>query len=402
MVGGGGRPEQGEVERDLRERLDQLRSIPYTSLTEEPAGSDSSGVVLHNPDKAYRGYNLYCSRLGPEAYLIDMEGRVVHSWTYPQDEFWIWDHALLLENGDILVIEKYRFLLKLDWNSNLIWRKAMPVHHDILPLEDGTLMAIWLTLRSYRGLATRFSQITHLSGEGEVIDSWGTYENLDEIMSTFDRRSFLDTVLDSILAEGLSPRDIVNLDVPARTLRDGRVLYDYFHMNTLSVLPATPLARADRRFSEGNVLTCLRNVNQIAVLERGTWEILWVWGEGHLEWPHHPTMLANGNVLIFDNGVFRKYTRIIEVNPLTGEIEWEYKEDPPERFYSYGKGSAQRLPNGNTLICDGDNGRSVEVTRTGEKVWEWFNPATQDGRRVQVYRMMRIDPTLVERHLESS
>jgi hypothetical protein len=113
-------------------------------------------------------------------------------------------------------------------------------------------------------------------------------------------------------------------------------------------------------------------------------------------------MVEDGKILVFDNGVTRGFSRVVEVNPVTGDILWEYTGDPPESFYSYEKGSAQRLPNGNTLICDGDNGRAFEVTRAGEMVWEWLNPALKQGRRVQLYRMTRLPPELVEPHLEAT
>ena len=39
-----------------------------------------------------------------------------------------------------------------------------------------------------------------------------------------------------------------------------------------------------------------------------------------------PTMLASGNVLVFDNGVWRGYSRVIEMEPATSEIVWSYQE----------------------------------------------------------------------------
>jgi hypothetical protein len=113
-------------------------------------------------------------------------------------------------------------------------------------------------------------------------------------------------------------------------------------------------------------------------------------------------MLENGNILIFDNGVERESSRVIELNPISLEIEWEYGTHAGEQFYSYSKGSAQRLPNGNTLICDSDNGRALEVTREGETVWEWYGPLTKKMRRVQIYRMERIPPETVQPLLEAS
>jgi len=176
--------------------------------------------------------------------------------------------------------------------------------------------------------------------------------------------------------------------------------YDYFHLNTITVLPATPLGERDRRFQEGNLLVCFRSVNQIAVLEKGTYHILWAWGQAELEWPHHPTLLPNGHILIFDNGVKRQRSRVLEMDPLTAEIVWQYAPPPPEVFYSYTRGSAQRLDNANTLICESDKGRAFEVTPQGEIVWIWLNPETVGDVRKTVYRMIRHPEAVIEALLE--
>jgi hypothetical protein len=112
-------------------------------------------------------------------------------------------------------------------------------------------------------------------------------------------------------------------------------------------------------------------------------------------------MLDNGNILIFDNGVVRESSRVIELNPVTETVEWQYSGDTPGEFYTRTRGSAQRLPNGNTLICEGNRGRCFEVTREGEIVWQWINPMEKDGHRVQVYRMMRYAPGFIEPLLEA-
>jgi hypothetical protein len=386
-------------EDGLKQRLDNLRSIPYTSVTEDIASRDRMGVTLHRPDEACAGYNLYCSRTGPEAYLMDMSGEIVHTWTYPEDNQRIWEHALLFENGDLMVVHQMRGLLRLDWHSNLVWRKAIPAHHDVAIAADGTLNVIVFGIKMHRKFPVRFGSIAHIATSGEEIGRYKTYDRLDEIKEMLDTTAFLDTYLDSMIAlGGLSESGEAGLGTIEVYRRDsGEVLFDYFHLNTLNFLPDTPVGRADPRFKEGNLLTCFRNVNQIVVLDVDTMQIRWAWGPGTLEWPHHPTMLDNGNILVFNNGCIREYTSVLELNPVTLEIEWEYGGAPEERFYSPMKGSAQRLYNGNTLICDADNGRALEVTRGREIVWEWFNPETdKDGHRVQVYRMMRYASDMVE------
>jgi hypothetical protein len=306
---------------DLADRLEQLRSLPYAVVTEDTVPSHESGLVLHKPEKAWKGYNIYCIQMVPRAFIIDMEGTVVHEWSYPETEG-RWHHIIMLPDGDAVIINMFRHVLRLDWESNLLWRSKFCAHHDIVPLPDGTLYALGQQLQMHRDLFVRFPTIEHLAGDGTVISTWTTHDKLDEIKQHFDTRCFLDTVLDSLLAheswltvhEKIAERDEM---VRSRGIRPE---YDHFHMNTIGILPRTELGEADRRFREGNLLICFRNVNQIGILDRDTMEILWVWGEGILEWPHHPTMLENGNILVFDNGVRRKYSRVIELDPVSAQL----------------------------------------------------------------------------------
>jgi hypothetical protein len=340
---------------------------------------------------------------------MDMEGRIVHSWTYdpagdapPGDsaaaDAPIWEHAVMLGNGDLVAIRKMASLIRLDWDSRLLWETPLEVHHEVTPLPDGTFYTIAREVEEHRGLEIRFPSIVRLSADGERISRWSTYEHLDEIKQGFDQRPFLDTILDGLLAGGDSALVYQNIQKQPGMfrLKGNRQYFDYLHMNTITLLPETPLGSSDSRFEAGNLLICFRNVNQIGVLDQESMEILWAWGEGELEWPHHPTMLENGNILVFDNGVERRSSRVIEIVPPGGRIVWEYEADPPASFYTSQRGSAQRLPNGNTLICDGNGGRAFEVDEGGETVWEWFNPDVKNGRREQIYRIARLSPGMVE------
>ena len=67
-------------------------------------------------------------------------------------------------------------------------------------------------------------------------------------------------------------------------------------------------------------------------------------------------------------------------------------------FYSTYISGAQRLPNGNTLICEGVPGRIFEVTPQAEIVWEYINPHFADalafGTNNAVFRAFRYGPEL--------
>lgn len=80
--------------------------------------------------------------------------------------------------------------------------------------------------------------------------------------------------------------------------------------------------------------------------------------------------------------VQRGYSRVVEFDPVAKKVVWEYsvknRKKPWTLFgywdYSPFISSAQRLPNGNTLICEGSNGRLIEVTADHEIVWEYVSP----------------------------
>ena len=68
----------------------------------------------------------------------------------------------------------------------------------------------------------------------------------------------------------------------------------------------------------------------IGVIDRQTGTIVWAWGPGVIDGQHIPHMLPNGHILLFDNGALRGHSRVLELDPLTETVEWEYTADPPD------------------------------------------------------------------------
>ena len=113
-------------------------------------------------------------------------------------------------------------------------------------------------------------------------------------------------------------------------------------------------------------------------------------------------------MLVFDNGGIppnansrrafaRSNSRVLEINPLDMSIVSEYTAEKSGRpiwtFFSQFISSAQRQPNGNTLICEGANGRFFEITPPGEIVWEYVNPFSNVAGKIctnQVFRAARV------------
>jgi hypothetical protein len=357
-----------------------LRALPYVQWSE---GADPRlrGVVLHDRERAWAGVNLYTND-GDEAYLMDMEGRRFHRWSIPETRKQHCEYGELLADGALAVVCVNDALFVLDRQSRVLLEYRRKVHHDVEPLDDGTLIVPIKQLRPYRRRMVYFDGVAWVDRRGETLREWTTWRHFERLRA-------------------LHPPS--QLDSPGEWTKMLRRSYDYYHLNTVESLPATALGARDPRFRAGNLLLCLRHPALVLVVDQDTEDVVWSWGPGVLDGPHMPTLLPTGNLLIFDNGTERGWSRVIELDPTTLAIEWEYRADPPERFLSKWRGSSQRLPNGNTLICESDTGRVFEVTPAGETVWEFWNPEMKSGdRRKGIYRFLRVPVERVSWALEPS
>ncbi len=347
--------------------------LPAMVRAEAPARAEASGVTIYKPEKCFNGYTLYNSRNTEKAHLIDMKGNDVHTWEYKQGG--TWHYSEMLPNGNLLAIIKDVMILELDWDSKLVWKADITAHHDFQRLPNGATLVL---CREYpmnpKIFPTKLKSDWYviLTPRNESVWEWHFDRHVDEIAA-------------------LVP---VKLPSPVQ---------DWAHSNTVEALPETPLSKRDQRFRKGNILFSCRNIDTVGVIDREKKKVVWAWGPGHLDRQHMPTMLPNGHILIYDNGTHRKYTRIIEFDPLTEKIVWEYKADPPRSFFSPTRGSNQRLPNGNTFVAESDSGRLFEVTPDGEIVWEFLNPdRTRNNRRQPIYRSIRYGKQEVELSRTSS
>lgn len=364
--------------------LEQLMSLPYITWTENKIDTSVVGVTTYDPDRAYPGFNLFVNKKDM-AYLMDMNGNITHRWILPHTPRGIWEYAVLKDNGNLIaacVDCPDIGAIELTWNSETVWESKLKFHHDIEILPDGSYLIPDRITTVYKSRNINFDRIIHVSKTGEVLDMWSTLNDFEELKKYHEPFHL----------------DVEPKEAEMEEIKDNR--YDYYHLNTIKVLPFTWAGFFDRRFRKGNWLICLRNVNLICILDKNTKEVVWHWGPGELEWPHMPVMLKNGEILIFDNGVGREYTRIVQVNPRTNKITWEYKTEPPELFYTFLCGSAQRFPNGNTLITNSDHGHVFEVTKKGETVWEFYHFETEGSKRKTIYRMIKYPETRVKKLLD--
>ncbi|MFW5980540.1 MAG: aryl-sulfate sulfotransferase [Halanaerobiaceae bacterium] len=326
----------------------------------------NSGVVYLDENRCDPSFRLYNSRNEERAFLIDIKGKVIHQWEYPQGKSW--HYSDIMSNGNLIAIVKDYMILELDRESNLVWNCETRAHHDFARLRNGNTLVLSRSKNTneniWAGKEVSYDYISEKTPDNKEVWKWEIEDHVEELAEMVDL---------------IYPNEFEFNDWP--------------HINTIEVLPENCSGSKNNSFKKGNLLMCGRHINTIWTVDRSSGEIVWTWGTDELLGPHMPTMLSSGNILIYDNGdhtdqLSRSYTRILELDPIREEIVWEYKEDPPEEFFSPRRGSNQRLPNGNTLISESDSGRLFEVTPDGDIVWEFINPDHMEGNPAPIYRVM--------------
>ncbi len=372
--------ETGALTDEQREEFERLKSIGYLSgSTEAP---DERGVTVHDQARAYAGLNFFTSGHVPGAFLMDMEGNVVHEWRYAFIDAWrtgpreelprstkgagFWRRAYLFENGDVLAIFDGMGLIKVDRNSQLIWAYLSGAHHDLEVADDGTIY----TLIREPAIVPRINpDHAVLVDFVAVLDPDGNELRRIPLLEAFEQSEH------AHLLEGMKDKG------------------DIFHTNTIEILDGS-LADRVPGFDKGNLLICPRELDVIAVVDIETEKVVWGLTAPWVK-PHQPTVLRNGNVLIFDNRGYYGASRVMEFDPVTQDIAWWYQTEDPMGFFSKECGSNIRLPNGNTLITETDRGRAFEVTRGSEIVWEYVNPAHAGDSNefiASLFEMIRLEP----------
>ena len=369
--------ERTDLTEEQRAEIERLRTLGYVGGVN--AAPPETGVTIHDPARAEGGPNFYTSGHFPGALLMDMDGNVLHTWELSFEEVWPgrsypdppdqaerWRRAYLFDNGDVLAIFEGLGLIKVDRDSKLLWTYSRGAHHDLEVMDDGTIYV--LTREAH--IVPRINQHQPVLEDGvALLDANGQELHGFSILDAF-RRSVYDR----------TPRGM-------KMANRG----DLMHTNTLEVLDGS-LAERIPAFRKGNILVCLKKLNSIAVIDVEKEEVVWVLSGMWLA-QHQPTVLENGNVLIFDNGGDKGPSRVIEFDPATQEIAWSYVGDRDGPFYSKTGGTGERLANGNTIITESDNGRAFEVTPENEIVWEYRNPERAGKRKeliATIFEMVRL------------
>ncbi|HKI34785.1 MAG TPA: arylsulfotransferase family protein [Gemmataceae bacterium] len=358
--------------------------------------------VIDEPGRTFDGFTLYASASleapGTRVYLMNMRRKVVHQWGVSFSQVWPVSPLLpggvrddlvcifgchLYPNGDLLAVfqgleqlANGLGLVKLDKDSQVIWKYAAHVHHDVDVGEDGTIYAIEHELTEAMPKGLEFIPTPCLVDRLILISPEGKLKKSIPILESF-RDSPYSALLASLDRVGRNPAASDGLTGPRF---DQAVLKeDALHTNFVQVL-SRELAPRFPGFKAGQVLISLRHLDTIAVMdvEKGT--VVWA-ARGPWQAQHDPQFLENGHLLIFDNRGLPRGSRVLEYDPQTQAFPWSYSGEHRGPFYTSERGMSQRLPNGNTLIVDSEGGELLEVTQSKDVVWSFLSPADRHSPR---------------------
>ena len=407
-----------------------------------------TGATVYDPKRCWNGYTIFQAKeVG--ALLIDMNGGEVQLWKELHGM-----PNRILPGGHLIGSTGERNtahgsqdgidLVQVDWDGKVVWRFdryeyiedpgeearwMARQHHDYqregnpvgyyVPGMDAKARGGKTLILCHRNVTcSKISDkplvddsFIEVDAKGKITWEWNCSEHFDELGFSEEAKNALARNPDMVLNGAFG---------------------DWAHINAMSTLgPNRWYDAGDARFHPDNIIWDSRQANIIAITDKQTGKIVWKLGPyfdsspalrkmGQIIGQHHAHMIprglpGEGNILVYDNGghagygapnpgaptglnnALRDHSRVLEFDPLTLEIIWRYPSRAggpggiTDALYSSYISSAQRLPNGNTLITEGGDGRLFEVTAKHEIVWEYLNPYTQKKRPMNmVYRAYRV------------
>lgn len=390
------------------------------------ANAQATVGLTFSDSSAFEGYTLFAPMGTNETYLIDNCGQVINQWTsaYPPALL-----AYLLEDGSLMragripnqqnpigggVVERR------DWDNNLLWEFTYSSanyrqHHDIQPLPNGNVLLLARERKTYSEclalgrdpalMAANGLQFEYVievqpvgADSGVIVWEWHLWDHLvqdfDSTLPGFgvvaDHPELLDmNAASSTAADWIHANAVTYHPGFDQVMVNSRNRNEFWIIDHSTTTAEAAGHAGGIRGKGGDILYRWGNP---ATYDRGTLadQQLWVQHDAHWIAPGLP---GEGHILIFNNGDGRpagNYSSIVEIVPAVdangnytdpgsqaygpAAPVWEYVAPVPTDFYSFNISGSQRQANGNTLICEGANGRIFEVTNGGDRVWEYVVP----------------------------
>ncbi len=395
--------------------------------------ADTTTVGLMQRDSlSFTGYTLFAPLLSTYTYLIDNAGRLIHRW---QSSYLPQNPSFLLENGSLLRpanvnntyfpvagaggrVEIY------DWDGDLTWGfdysdSLHCLHHDVRMLPNGNVLMIAYELktgeeaieagRNPAKITSNQLWVDHLIEVDPETDSivweWHIWDHLiqdfDSTKANYGVVADHSELVDINLGSGQGPQGFKDWNHSNAVDYDpelDQLLISVLGFQELLVIDHSTTTEEARghtggRYDQGgDILYRWGNPQNYRAgdstdrrfygLHDTRWVAAGLPGAGHITVFNNGFRRPGGSFSSVDEFVpacdsLGNYPRPTPGNPFGPEsLYWQYGSPTQSDFFSRHIGGAHRLPNGNTLICEGDDARFWEVTPDSQVVWLYRNPVT--------------------------
>ncbi len=401
-----------------------------TSTTDPSSAVNNFGTILLNTEKVSDGYTLFTSH--KKTFLIDNCGSMIHEWDSAylpgKSVYLLADGSILrageIKNPDMPYAGIGGIVEIINWDNEVTWSsqfssETTTQHHDIFPMPNGNILVLLaekktldeaIALGRNPELLTEESLYNEYIIEVKPIGTTATEEvwkwsYWDHLTQNYD--SSKDNYEPTITNPHLLDINFLSQETNADS--------DWLHVNSIQY-----------NESLDQILISAQGINEIHIIDHSTTTLeaqtdtggqagkgggfLYrygnpeAYGQGDatdvtLFRQHFPNWILETNkIMLFNNGNGRPdgaYSTVDIITPpitATGDYmltngrfgpanpEWTYIDPTdPTNFYSRILSSAQPLPNGNTLICEGLTGRFFEVNQAKETVWQYISPVQTSG-----------------------
>ncbi|MFT7449595.1 MAG: hypothetical protein ACI9VN_000302 [Patescibacteria group bacterium] len=391
--------------------------------------------LFQNDLESFDGYTLFAANGYTSTYLIDNCGRLINEWP---GNYRPGSVNYLLEDGHL-----YRAVRnpggpffgggiggeieKLDWEGNIVWSYNYGTndyhqHHDIEVLPNGNVLILAWELKTNEEAINAGRDPDQLEGDlwpehivevepvgingGNIVWEWHLWDHLVQE---------LDSQQDNYGEVEMHPE---LLDINFKGFSSSFVQADWIHANAIDYNPQRDeIVLSSRHLSEFWVIDHSTTAEEAASHSGGNagkgGDFLYRWGNaisykrasagdkklfGQHDVHWIPEGLPDaGKIMVFNNGLNRPMGNTASVDviqpPLDAngnyilvneepygpeDLYWTYYPGSTD-FYSSTVSGAQRMPNGNTLICEGNKGHFFEIMSDGTKVWKYINPVGSGG-----------------------
>lgn len=380
---------QGDILRDDN----KVRCVRDSSVSE--ISDDDLGLVLFSP------------MASTETYLIDKQFNTVHTW---QSEYRPGLSVYLLPSGELLRTGAMKnkpdvfseqaggsagIIEIVDWDSNLLWQTTLASdsylsHHDVEMLPNGNILAlVWeaktaeqaeelgrVQMTDENLWADAVYEICRANDEktcidGEIVWRWSVWDHLVQDVDPSISQNYVSDIS--------SRKDKININ-----FFSGAGGADWTHGNSIDYdSDSQQILISIRNFSEFWVINhddsgqgIVHRAGNPSAYNGDGEQVLFVQHDARFI---DSQIVGQGNILVFNNGANRPdgdYSSVDEFcyrgdSCNQGDLVRSYAEGAGGGFYANHISGAHRLDNGNTLVCEGTEGRLFEFNDQHEVVWEY-------------------------------